>query len=77
MALICLRCTSANCTCGLLATVMALAPKAAAIEEAIEPQATPVMSSSAHLDAVADDPTAELETLFVLKPTDDASILNP
>lgn len=68
MALICLRCTSANCTRGLLATVLARSPRAAAIEDPIEPQATPVLASSAHIIAVADEPTAELETLFVLKP---------
>jgi hypothetical protein len=71
MALICLRCASATCTCGLLATVMASAPAAEVIEEAIEALANPVMLSSGHIIAVADDRTPELETPFVLKPRDD------
>lgn len=71
MALICLRCASATCTCGLLATVMATALQAEVVEEPIEALANPVMSSSGHIIAVTDEPTAELEGLFVLKPRDD------
>jgi hypothetical protein len=71
MALICLRCASAACTCGLLATAMARAPQAEVIDEPAEALANPVMLSSGHILAAADDPIAELETLFVLKPRDD------
>ena len=71
MALICLRCASANCSCGLLAAVMASAAPAEVIDEAIEALANPVMVSSGHIIAVADDLTPELESLFVLKPRDD------
>lgn len=71
MALICLRCASANCTCGLLATVLASASQAEVIEEAAAALANPVMLSSSHILAVGDDPTSELETPFVLRPRDD------
>ena len=71
MAVICLRCASADCTCGLLATVMAVAPEAAAIEDAIKALVNPVMVSSGHIIAAADDLTPELEHPFVLKPRDD------
>ena len=71
MALICLRCASETCSCGLLATVTAIAPKAEVIAGAIEALTNPVMLSSGHIIAVADDPTAELQPLFVLKPRDD------
>ena len=71
MALICLRCASATCTCGLLAIVLAGAPQAEVIEEAIEATANPVMLLSGHRVAGADEPTAERETLFVLKPRDE------
>ena len=71
MALICLRCASANCTCGLLATIMARAPQAEVTEESLEALANPVMLSSGRIIAAADDATAEFEALFVLKPRDD------
>jgi hypothetical protein len=51
--------------------VMASAPQAAAIEDAIEALVNPVMVSSGHIIAAADDLTPELETPFVLKPRDD------
>jgi hypothetical protein len=71
MALICLRCASAACTCGLLATAMGRAPQSRGIDESGETLANPVMLSSGQIIAAADDPIAELETLFVLRPRDD------
>lgn len=71
MALICLRCASAACTCGLLATAMGRAPQAEGIDESSEALANPVMLLSGQIFAAADDPIAELETLFVLRPRDD------
>ncbi|HEV2550706.1 MAG TPA: hypothetical protein VGU20_25565 [Stellaceae bacterium] len=50
---------------------MATALQAEVVEEPIEALANPVMSSSGHIIAVTDEPTAELEGLFVLKPRDD------
>jgi hypothetical protein len=70
MALICLRCASANCTCGLIAIAIARARQVEVIEDPIE-GGNPVLLSSGHIIAVADDPSAEQEARFVLKPRSD------
>jgi hypothetical protein len=70
MALICLRCASANCTCGWIATAIAHARQSDVIAEPIE-GGNPVLLSSGHVIAVADDPSAEQEARFVLKPRND------
>jgi hypothetical protein len=70
MALISLRCASANCTCGLIASAIARARQVEVIDEPIE-GGNPILLSSGQIIAVADDPTAEQEARFVLKPRND------
>jgi hypothetical protein len=70
MVLLCLRCASADCTCGRLAWLFDFVNHAECAEDAAGHEQEPVFGS---IDGAAEraDASAELEALFVLKPRDD------
>jgi hypothetical protein len=70
MVLLCLKCASADCSCGRLAWLVNFVNHAECAEEAIGDASVPTLGS---IDCAAErvDGFAELEALFVLKPPDD------
>ena len=70
MVLLCLKCASADCTCGRLAWLVDFVNDAECAEEAVAHASVPTLGS---IDCAVPraDASAELESLFVLKPRDD------
>ena len=70
MVLLCLKCASADCTCGRLAWLVDFVNYADCAEDAAGHALAPVFGS---IDCAAEraDASAELEALFVLKPREE------